>query len=108
MEKYRYKIDKESEEYFTFRGRWFDYIYGENSPEYALRLGETTDYFYFTITALHNELGENFDIDITKENIMYDAFNNLMKEFYLIDVKEEGTAERKTLEFKKCKGVTYF
>ena len=103
MEKYRYKIDKRDEEYFTFSGRWFDYIYGENKPEYALRIGETADYFYFTITALYDELGDEFDVNIGKDNIMYNEFNKLLKGFYLLDVCEEGTPERKSLEFKKQK-----
>lgn len=101
MEKFRYSVDRTSEEYFTFRGRWADYIWGESGPEYALRMGETTDYFYFTITSLYKDLGENFEIDITKDCIIFDILNRFIEGFELLDVKEEGTPERKTLEFKR-------
>lgn len=103
MEKYRYMKDKENDEYFTFRGRWFDYIYGKDKIEYALRIGETIDYFYFTITALYSDLSENFTVDITPSNAMYNAFNMLMEDFCILDVMEEGTPEKKSLEFKKSK-----
>lgn len=100
MEKFRYRVDRSNEEYFTFKGRWADYIWGKDKPEYALRMGETTDYFYFTIISLNKDLDKQFKIDIVKDCIIYEPISKLIEGFKLIDVNEEGTPERKTLQFQ--------
>ena len=68
-------------------------------------IGETDDYFYFTIALKEGCLKNKYSVTINEESAIFEYLKKLMKGFKLIDVFEEGSPERKSLEFEKRKGA---
>lgn len=99
MDRFEFKKDG-NEEYLTSRGRSLKYYSERNNA--VLLIGESDDYFYFTLMKTdENPLNEQFSLDIDKENILYKPFEIVIENFDSLEVMEEGTPEKKSLEFKK-------
>ena len=97
----RCKFFKDDENYSSSRGRWCKYFFNYNDQDALIIVGETDDYFYFTISLREGLLKDKYSINIDEKSIIYSALNNLLKGFKLIDVFEEGTPEKKSLCFEK-------
>ena len=97
----RFKFVKDSEDYSTSRGRWAKYFFNQGKDECLMIVGETDDYFYFTIMLKDGVLKDKYLVNIPQDSIVYNAFKNVAKGFKLIDVFEEGSAERKSLTIQK-------
>ena len=98
----RYKFFKDDEGYSTSRGRWCKYFFNQNNEDGLLIIGETDDYFYFTISLKEGLIKDRFTINIDEASLMYNPLNQLLSGFKIIDVFEEGTPERKSLSFEKA------
>ena len=97
----RLKFFKENENYSTSRGRWCKYFFNQNNEDGLIIIGETDDYFYFTISLKEGMLQDNYIIDLDENSLLYDPLNQLLQGFKLVDVFEEGSPERKSLCFEK-------
>ena len=100
MEKIRFYKDGDSE-YFTSRGRWCKYFFDHNETLGLIIIGETDDYFYFTLSLREGVLKDKLSITIDDKSLMYEHFDKLISGFKLIDVFEEGTPEQKSLCLQK-------
>ena len=98
----KFKFEKDNEEYSTSKGRVFKYFFN-NGEQGLLQIGETDDYFYFTIMLKEKYLKDSFTLVIEQDNLIYEVLNNFIKGFETITVKEEGSPEQKTIGFKKIK-----
>lgn len=95
------KFYKDGEEYSSSRGRWCKYFFNQNNKDGLVIIGETDDYFYFTIALRDGTLKDKYDIVIDNKSVMYEHFNKILDGFKLIDVFEEGSPERKSLCFER-------
>ena len=101
MEKIKFYKDN-GEEYSTSRGRWCKYFFNRDNKYGLIIMGETDDYFYFTICLKEDLLKDKYSLTIDNESLMYKHFDKLTKGFKLIDVFEEGSPERKSLCLEKA------
>ena len=101
MERLKFSIDDES--YSTSRGRWCKYFFNQNNKDALMIIGETDDYFYFTISVRDGMLKDKYCIKLNQGSVMYEPMSKLLSGFETIDVFEEGSPERKSLCFAKCK-----
>lgn len=92
---------QDSENYSTSRGRWAKYFFNQSQDEGLIIIGETDDYFYFTLSLKDGMLKDKYSIKISNDSVMYQPLNKVLKGFKLIDVFEEGTPEKKSLTFEK-------
>ncbi len=99
----RLKFSKDNEQYSTSRGRWAKYFFNQGKDEGLIAIGETDDYFYFTLSLREGVLKDKYLVEIPTDSVMYNPLNNVLKGFKLIDVFEEGSPERKSLCFEKQK-----
>lgn len=99
----RLKLSKDDEQYSTSRGRWAKYFFNQGKDEGLITIGETDDYFYFTLSLKEGVLKDKYLIEIPSDSVMYNPLNNVLNGFKLIDVFEEGSPERKSLCFEKQK-----
>ncbi len=99
-----FKFFKDNEDYATSRGRWAKYFFNQSGDEGLIVLGETDDYFYFTLSLRQGALKDRYSINFSQDSILYKPLNNILDGFKLIDVLEEGTPERKSLCFAKGDG----
>ena len=97
------KFYKDNETYSTSRGRWCKYFFNQSNQYGMLMMGETDDYFYFTISLKEGVLSDKYSINITNRSALYKALSQVVQGFKIIDVLEEGTPERKSLRFEKQK-----
>ena len=100
----RLKFFKDNEDYATSRGRWAKYFFNQLGDEGLIVIGETDDYFYFTLSLRQGTLKDRYSINFSQDSILYNPLNNILDGFKLIDVLEEGTPERKSLCFAKGDG----
>ena len=91
---------KKDEGALCSNARWCKYFFKNNSNYGLMMIGETDDYFYFTISLKDGMLKNNYNINISQDSIMYNTFNRLVTGFKVIDVMEEGSPEGKSLCFK--------
>lgn len=101
MEKLR--LYKDDETYSTSRGRWCKYFFNQANQDGMLMIGETDDYFYFTIALKEGVLRDKYSININNCSVLYQALSQVLDGFKIVDVFEEGTPERKSLRFEKQK-----
>lgn len=99
MEKYEFFKDEGN--YSTSRGRWCKCFFNQNNEYGLMIIGETDDYFYFTISLKDGVLKDKYSIVINENDSIYNLLNQLLKGFRLIDVLEEGTPEKKSLCFER-------
>ena len=92
------------ERYSTSRGRWAKYFFNQGKDVGLITIGETDDYFYFTLSLKEGVLKDNYLVQIPSDSVMYNPLSNVLKGFKVIDVFEEGTPERKSLCFAKVDG----
>lgn len=99
MEKIKFSAD--GGDYSTSRGRWCKYFFNQSNQVGLMTIGETDDYFYFTLSLKEGVLKEKYSITLDKDSIMYYPLHQMLNGFSLIDVFEEGTPEKKSLCFEK-------
>lgn len=100
MEKLEFKKDKE--EYSSSKGRYLKYFF--EKPEQGLfQIGETDDYFYFTIMLKDGYLRNNYSLTIEENDFLYDSMCEFLEGYTNIEVMEEGSTERKSIGFIKNK-----
>ncbi len=92
---------KDDEAYSTSRGRWCKYFFNQNHQDGLVVIGETDDYFYFTLSLKDGVLKDEYCITISQDSAIYNPLSKVLKGFKLIDVFEEGTPERKSLKLQK-------
>ena len=97
----RLKFNKDNEQYSTSRGRWVKYFFNQGQGEGLMIMGETDDYFYFTLSLREGVLKDKYLIQISSDSVIYNPLNKLLNGFKLIEVFEEGTPEKKSLCFEK-------
>lgn len=97
----RLKFYKDDDAYSTSRARWCKYFFNQSNQDGMLMIGETDDYFYFTISLKEGVLKNKYVIDINKDSKLYRSFNKVVTGFRVIDVLEEGTPEKKSLRLEK-------
>lgn len=102
MEQFDFVNDKD--EYSTSRGRYFKYFFNNNGQEGLLIIGETDDYFYFTISLRKGYLKDRFNLEVRTNNLLYNKLVNLINGYESIGVYEEGTPEKKSICFQKSNG----
>ena len=103
----KFKFCKDDENYSSSKGRWAKYFFNQGKDEGLIIIGETDDYFYFTLSLKDGILKNKYSISISQDSILYYPLNNLLNGFKLIDVFEEGTSEKKSLSFEKLNDEIY-
>lgn len=98
MEKIEFKKDEES--YSSSKGRYLKYFF-EKETSGLFQIGETDDYFYFTIMLRDGYLKNEFKLTINEQDVLYEYFSTFLKGFSYIEVMEEGTPEKKSITFIK-------
>lgn len=91
--------NKYTEEYSTSRGRWVKCLFDKGDS--LMIIGETDDYFYFTLMLREGYLAHEYSVEISMDDEMYNPLVKLLEGFKLIEVLEEGTPEGKSLSFEK-------
>lgn len=97
----RFKFSKDNEQYSTSRGRWAKYFFNKGKDEGLILIGETDDYFYFTLSLKEGMLKNHYSLDIKNDSALFNPLQKLLQGFKLIDVMEEGSTERKSLCFQQ-------
>ena len=98
MEKIEFKKDEET--YSSSKGRYLKYFF-EKETSGLFQIGETDDYFYFTIMLREGYLKDEFKLTINEKDELFDHFSTFLKGFSCIEVMEEGTPEKKSVAFVK-------
>ena len=64
------KLSKDNEQYSTSRGRWAKYFFNQGKDEGLITIGETDDYFYFTLSLKEGVLKDKYLIQIPSDRVM--------------------------------------
>lgn len=101
MEKFQFLKDTDDNHlYSPARGRYFK-LFLDDDQQTLLQIGETDDYFYFTIMLKENYLKNSHSLIISPTSVLYSPLCDLLSDFKEIEVMEEGSPERKSISFKK-------
>ena len=104
MQSVKFYNERNKDDYSTSRGRWCKYFFDQNNQSGLMLIGETDDYFYFTISLKDGFLKDKYSLTLNDNSMLYEQFDKLLKGFKLMDVYEEGTPEKKSLCFIKGEG----
>ncbi|MFQ6724236.1 MAG: hypothetical protein ACLRFE_02760, partial [Clostridia bacterium] len=77
------------------------YFFNQNDDNGLIIIGETDDYFYFTIALQEGTLSDKYSLTLSQDSKIYFPLSKILSGFKVIDVFEEGTPERKSLSFEK-------
>lgn len=97
----RYEFIKDNEKYSTSRSRKIKYYFEKINT--ILTMGESDDYFYFTLMKTdENALEHQFSLEIDRNNILFQPLMIILEQLQAIEVMEDGTPEQKSIEFRRC------
>lgn len=99
MERIEFVNDKNKSS--ALKGRWFRYFFNKNNIERLLMIGETDDYFYFTIMQKNGYIKGKYTINIDSEDFLFNALSSFIDGYECIEIMEEGSPEKKSIEFCK-------